>query len=73
MRFVKKNIIFRNGYYALRNVYLARKSIELIESSKERGSGKGLKRAKFIKGGKIRLRMNIPNGILELWVRYWFR
>lgn len=38
--------------------------LNLLRALKKRGSGKGLKRAKFIKGGKIRLRMNIPNGNL---------
>ena len=32
---IQKNIIFRNGYHALRDVYLARESISLVETPRE--------------------------------------
>jgi hypothetical protein len=40
----ESNIVFRNGYHALKGVYLARKSIELIESSKEQRERKGFEK-----------------------------
>lgn len=56
----EKNIIFRNGYYALRNVYLARKSIELIESSKEKRERKGFEKSKIYKRWKNKIKNEHP-------------
>ena len=56
----EKNIIFRNGYYALRNVYLARKSIELIESSKEKRERKGFEKSKIYKRWKNKIKNENP-------------
>lgn len=45
----QKNIIFRNGYHALRNVYLARESISLVETPRESKERKGFKNTRAYK------------------------
>lgn len=56
----EKNIIFRNGYHALRDVYLARKSIELIESSKERMEREEFEKSRTYKRWKNKVKREHP-------------
>lgn len=56
----ESNIVFRNGYHALKGVYLARKSIELIESSKEKRERKGFEKSKIYKRWKNKIKNEHP-------------
>jgi hypothetical protein len=56
----ESNIVFRNGYHALKGVYLARKSIELIESSKEQRERKGFEKSKIYKRWKNKIKNEHP-------------
>lgn len=56
----ESNIIFRNGYHALRDVYLARESIKLIESSKERMEREKFEKSKTYKKWKNKVQKEHP-------------
>ena len=56
----ESNIVFRNGYHALRDVYLARESIELIESSKEKRERKRFKKSKIYKRWENKIKNEHP-------------
>ena len=45
----ENSIVFRNGYHALRDVYLARKSISLVETPKENEERKDFEKSKEYK------------------------
>ena len=50
----QKNIIFRNGYHALRDVYLARESISLVETPREIKEREGFEKTRIYKDWEIK-------------------
>ena len=50
----QKNIIFRNGYHALRDVYLARESISLVEIPREIKEREGFEKTRIYKDWEIK-------------------
>ena len=50
----RKNIIFRNGYHALRDVYLARESISLVETPREIKEREGFEKTRIYKDWEIK-------------------
>lgn len=56
----ESNIVFRNGYHALRDVYLARESIKLIENSKERMEREEFEKSRNYKRWKNKIKREHP-------------
>ena len=56
----QKNIIFRNGYHALRDVYLARESISLVETSREIKEREGFEKTRIYKEWENKIKEEYP-------------
>jgi hypothetical protein len=56
----QKNIIFRNGYHALRNVYLARESISLVETPREIKEREGFEKTRAYKEWENKIKEEYP-------------
>ena len=56
----QKNIIFRNGYHALRDVYLARESISLVETPREIKERKGFEKTRTYKEWENKIKEEYP-------------
>lgn len=56
----QKNIIFRNGYHALRDVYLARESIGLVETPREIKEREGFEKTRIYKEWENKIKEEYP-------------
>lgn len=56
----QKNIIFRNGYHALRDVYLARESISLVETPREIKEREGFEKTRTYKEWENKIKEEYP-------------
>ncbi|WP_455246800.1 hypothetical protein [Rothia aeria] len=56
----EKNIIFRNGYHALRDVYLARESISLVETPREIKEREGFEKTRTYKEWENKIKEEYP-------------
>ena len=56
------NIVFRNDYHALKNIYLIREHEGAQETSKENKEREDFEKLKNIKSGGIKLKKIILNG-----------
>lgn len=56
----QKNIIFRNGYHALRDVYLARESISLVETPREIKEREGFEKTRIYKEWENKIKEEYP-------------